>query len=264
MEPYRTRAGRLRQAAIRASGLYDPWGLWFVPAFGSARFERIMSAGFILAIVIILVVGLWGMRKAGGGRPAAPGGSRPQVVRKEERPLTLDERIAEVAKERDPAAARAARRRLAEQCIRAGRAAEAVKLYEAALAGARGGDPALTFGLAHAHFENRDYGQCAATLDRVRQPDGRFKVPEMQLLYARSLEAASRFDEAKAAYAAAVEICPGEEARCRQALLLRRAGDPEAAIELFQAIVRSVAKADPAYLRTQREWFEIAKREIGG
>jgi hypothetical protein len=223
-----------------------------------------MSAGFILAIVIIVVAGLWGMHKAGGGRPASPGGPRPQPVRKEERTLSLDERIAEVAQERDPAAARAARRRLAEQCIRAGRAGDAVKLYAAALAGARGADPALTFGLAHAHFENRDYEQCVATLDRVRQPDGRFKVPEMQLLYARSLEAASRFDDAKAAYAAAVEICPGEEARCRRALLLRRSGEPEAALELFQVIVRSVAKADPAYLRTQREWFEIAKREIGG
>ena len=246
------------------AGVYDPGGVWFVPADSNARTERIMSAGLILAIVIIIAVGLWGMRKAGGGRPAAPRSPRPQAARKEERALTLDERIAEVAKERDPAAARAARRRLAEQCIRAGRAADAVKLYEAALAGARGADPALTFGLAHAHFENRDYGQCAAALDRVRQPDGRFKVPEMQLLYARSLEAAGRFDEAKAAYTAAVELCPGEEARCRQALLLRRAGEPEVALQLFQAIVRSVAKADPAYLRTQREWFEIAKREIGG
>jgi hypothetical protein len=223
-----------------------------------------MSAGFILAIVIIVAAGLWGMRKAGGGRPASPGGPRPQPARKEERTLSLDERIAEVAKERDSAAARAARRRLAEQCIRAGRAGDAVKLYAAALAGARGADPALTFGLAHAHFENRDYEQCVATLDRVHQPDGRFKVPEMQLLYARSLEAAGRFDDAKAAYAAAVEICPGEEARCRRALLLRRSGEPEAALELFQVIVRSVAKADPAYLRTQREWLEIAKREIGG
>jgi hypothetical protein len=35
------------------------------------------------------------------------------------------------------------------------------------------------------------------------------------------------------------------------------------ALALFQAIVRSVAQADPAYLRTQREWFEIAKRELG-
>ena len=227
----------------------------------NALFDRSMSP-LIFAIVILLVVGLWGMRKTGGW--SAPlGGSRAQPARKEERLLTLDERIAAVAKERDPAAARAARRRLAEQCIRAGRAADAVKLYEAALSGTRG-DAALIFGLAHAHFENRDYGQCAAALDRVRQADGRFRVPEMQLLYARSLEADGRFDEAKAAYAAAVEICPGEEARCRQALLLRRSGEPEVALELFQAIVRSIAKADPAYLRTQREWFEIAKREIGG
>jgi hypothetical protein len=225
-----------------------------------------MSDGFIIAMVIIVAVGLWGTYRA--RRPRAPqprgGFARPApAARAEERPLTLDERIAVVLKERDSPATRAARRRLAEQCIRAGRAADAVRLYEAALAGARR-DPALAFGLAHAHFENRDYAQCATTLDRVRQGDGRFRVPEMQLLYARSLEADGRFDEAKAAYAAAVEICPGEEARCRQALLLRRAGEPEAALALFQEIVRSVAKADPAYLRTQREWFEIAKREIGG
>ncbi len=223
-----------------------------------------MSDGFIIAMVIIVAVGLWGTYRA--RRPRAPqprvGPSRP--ARPEERALTLDERIAHAEKERDPAAARSARRRLAEQCIRAGRAADAVKLYEAALAGARGVDPALAFGLAHAHFENRDFARCVATLDRVRQDDGSFRVPEMQLLYARSLEADGRFDEAKAAYAVAAEVCPGEEARCRRALLLRRAGDPEAALELFQAIVRSVAKADPAYLRTQREWFEIAKRELGG
>jgi hypothetical protein len=225
-----------------------------------------MSDGFIIAMVIIVAVGLWGTYRA--RRPRAPqpraGFSRPAPARADERPLTLDERIAQIEKERDSAATRAARRRLAEQCIRAGRAADAVRLYEAALAGARGVDPALAFGLAHAHFENRDFAQCAATLDRVRQNDGSFRVPEMQLLYARSLEAAGRFDEAKAAYAVAAEVCPGEEARCRRALLLRRAGEPEAALELFQSIVRSVAKADPAYLRTQREWFEIAKRELGG
>jgi hypothetical protein len=188
-------------------------------------------------------------------RPAKP-------ARAEERPLTLDERIALIEKERDSPAARSERRRLAEQCIRAGRTADAVRLYQAALKSGRD-DPALNFGLAHAQFANRDYADCAATLERIRGPDGRLRVPEMQLLYARSLEAAGRFDEAKAAYAVAVEICPGEEARCRQALLLRRAGEPETALALFQEIVRSVAKADPAYLRTQREWLEIAKREIG-
>jgi hypothetical protein len=222
-----------------------------------------MSSALIIALALILAIGLWGTYRARRGQSATPRVAAARPARAEERTLTLDERIAQVGKERDSAAARSARRRLAEQCIRAGRAADAVRLYEAALAGARGVDPALTFGLAHAHFENRDYGQCAAALDRVRQPDGRIKVPEMQLLYARSLEADGRFDEAKAAYTAAVELCPGEEARCRQALLLRRAGDPEAALALFQEIVRSVAKADPAYLRTQREWFEIAKRELG-
>src|SRR5262245_16697218 len=244
-------------------GVYDPRSVWFVRAAATRGSDCDMSEALIIAIVIIVVAGLWGMRKGGGGRAAQFGGSKAHV-RKEERPLSLDERIAAVAKERDSPTVRAARRRLAEQCIRAGRPADAVKLYEAALAGARGGDPALAFGLAHAYFENRDYGQCAATLDGMRQPDGRFRVPEMQLLYARSLEADGQFDAAKAAYAVAVEICPGEEARCRQALLLRRAGEPQAALELFQAIVRSVAKADPAYLRTQREWFEIAKREPGG
>jgi len=223
-----------------------------------------MSDGFIIAIVLILAVGLWGMFRARSGASPRPRAAPARPARPQERPLSLDERIAQAEAERDPAAARAARRRLAEQCIRAGRAADAVRLYEAALAGARGADPALTFGLAHAHFENKDYAACAAALHRVREAGGGFRVPEMQLLYARSLEADGRFDEAKAAYEAAAAVCPGEEARCRQALLLRRAGEPEAALELFRAIVRSVAQADPAYLRTQREWFEIAKRELGG
>jgi len=218
-----------------------------------------MSPGLIIAIVLLVAVGLWGMRK--GSRGASPRPSGP-VVAKPQRVLTLDERIALVEKERDPAAARAERRRLAEQCIRAGRTEEAVRLYQAALKSARD-DAALAFGLAHAQFANKDFAEGAATLERMRQPDGRLKTPEMQLLHARCLEAAERYDEAKAAYAVATEICAGEEARCRRAQLLRRTGEPETALALFQEIVRAVAKADPAYLRTQREWFEIAKREIG-
>lgn len=186
-----------------------------------------------------------------------------QPPRIQERPITLDERIALVETERNPVAARAERRRLAEQCIRAGRADDAVRLYRGALKSAPD-DATLNFGLAHAQFAAKDFADCAVTLERLRQPDGRMKTPEMQLLYARCLEAAEQYDAAKAAYAAAAEVCAGEEARCRRAQLLRRTGEPETALTLFQEIVRAVAKADPAYARTQREWFEIAKREIGG
>lgn len=219
-----------------------------------------MSPGFIIAIVLLVAVGLWGMRKARSGASPRPSGP---VVPKPERVPTLDERIALVEMERDPAAARAERRRLAEQCIRAGRTQEAVRLYQAALKSAPD-DAALNFGLAHAQFAAKDFVDAATTLERMRQPDGRLKTPEMQLLYARCLEAAEQYDAAKAAYAVAGEICAGEEARCRRAQLLRRTGEPETALALFQEIVRAVAKADPAYARTQREWFEIAKREIGG
>jgi len=180
-----------------------------------------------------------------------------------ERVLTLDERIAAVGRGRDVAAANAERRKLAEQCLRGGRTDDAIALYEEALAAAGRDDPVLTFGLAHARFAAEDFTECTALLERLRRPEGGFNVPEMQLLLARSLEGAGRLEAARDAFKSALDICPGEEARCRYAQLLRREGEVEAAQAEFRAVIRSVAKADKSYDASQRQWLELARRHVG-
>jgi hypothetical protein len=54
----------------------------------------------------------------------------------------------------------------------------------------------------------------------------------------------------------------GAEARCRYALLLRRAGHAEQARRLFEEVVRAVDKAGKPFKRDQREWYDIAKHNL--
>jgi hypothetical protein len=57
---------------------------------------------------------------------------------------------------------------------------------------------------------------------------------------------------------------PGEEARCRFALLLKDLGQTERAQALFQEIVKSVRGAPGYYRSRQREWYRIARQQLGG
>jgi len=56
---------------------------------------------------------------------------------------------------------------------------------------------------------------------------------------------------------------PGEEARCRYALLLEKLGQHERAQRVFREIVESVRGAPSYYRSRQREWLKIARRNLG-
>ena len=55
---------------------------------------------------------------------------------------------------------------------------------------------------------------------------------------------------------------PGEEARCRYAQLLEKAGDPAGAVTQYVETVRRVELQKGHYRREQREWYELAKRKL--
>ena len=57
---------------------------------------------------------------------------------------------------------------------------------------------------------------------------------------------------------------PGEEARCRYAVLLQSIGRTERAQALFREIVDSVRHAPSYYRSRQREWYKIAKDQLAG
>ena len=97
-------------------------------------------------------------------------------------------------------------------------------------------------GLALAQFALKDYAGACATLDRLRAAHPDLDCPDGHLLYARSKEHQSEIEQALIEYAALAGYYPGEEARCRLALLLQKTGRVAEAKTLFQQ----------AYLATSR------------
>jgi hypothetical protein len=151
---------------------------------------------------------------------------------------------------------------LAEECLRRGRPADAERLFQSCLVGAHATDHALMLGLARAQFDLGDYTRACETLDHLRAAHPDLECPQGHLLYARSKEQLGGIDDALIEYAALAEYFPGEEARCRLALLLQKTGRVAEARAIFQQVVRSVERASRLYWRAEREWYEVARRNI--
>jgi hypothetical protein len=167
-----------------------------------------------------------------------------------------------LAEELDTADTVENRRRLAEECLRIGKLEQAVSLYKTALIGIHKDDANLMHGLARAYFAAGDSANCAQTLEALKAANPKYESADAHLLYARALEGQGRRDEALHEYEAVSRYFAGAEARCRYALLLQQAGHGQQAKQLFQEVVRAVDKAGGPFKRAQREWYDIAKRNL--
>ena len=156
------------------------------------------------------------------------------------------------------------RKRLAEALCADKRFDEARTLYETALEGAHADDPALMMGLTRSLFGLQDYAGVCDTLDRLRTANPDFESPEGHMLYARAREGMGDLDQAAVEYESLAGYYPGEEARCRYALLLQRLGQVDEARDIFQAVVTSVETAPKTYFRAQRDWYQVAKNNLPG
>jgi hypothetical protein len=153
---------------------------------------------------------------------------------------------------------------LAEECLRSGRAADAKRLLQSCLTGVHATDHVLMLGLARAQFSLDDHAGACATLDRLRAAHPDLDCPDGHLLYARSKEQQGDVEQALIEYAALAAYYPGEEPRCRLALLLQKLGRVAEARTLFEQVVRSVERASKLYWRAEREWYEVARRNLSG
>jgi hypothetical protein len=151
---------------------------------------------------------------------------------------------------------------LAEECLRRGRPADAERLFQSCLIGVHATDHALMLGLARAQFALEDHAGACETLDRLRAAHPGLDCPDGHLLYARSKEQQGEVEQALIEYAALAEYHPGEEARCRLALLLQKTGRVAEARALFEQVVRSVERATKLYYRSERDWYEVARRNL--
>lgn len=154
------------------------------------------------------------------------------------------------------------RRRLAEELVNKGQFPEAIETYRSALTGLYEHDPHLMLGLAQAQFGSSDYRGARETLDRLIRDNPEFKSADGHLLYARALEAEGNLDKAVDEYRAVSGYYPGAEAKVRYGQLLKRRGESESARKVFQELLDSAQLAPAHYRKVQREWLDLARREM--
>ena len=74
-----------------------------------------------------------------------------------------------------------------------------------------------------------------------------------------------RLDDTAAAlkeYEAIINAFPGEEARCRYALLLEKSGNIKSAEKTFESIINDAKSSPRYYRRDQKQWIRIAKDHL--
>ncbi|MDE2184015.1 MAG: hypothetical protein KGJ78_13430 [Alphaproteobacteria bacterium] len=157
-----------------------------------------------------------------------------------------------------------AKRALAEECIKRGRFQDAVDLYQGAMSGPLGeSDPVLLRGMARAKLLAGDGPGAVAAFEKLKDLDRAAFDADAELDYARALALVGRTQDALHQYEAVVPRYPGEEARCRFAVLLQSLGQHDRAQALFREIVESVRHAPGYYRSRQREWYRIAREQLG-
>lgn len=155
------------------------------------------------------------------------------------------------------------KRALAEECIKTGRFADAVELYESAMQGPLGAqDPTLLKGLGRARMLSGQGAEAEALFVKLKDVDPAAFDADAELDYARALALQSKNDAAVAQFEKVVARYPGEEARARFGLLLESLGQQARAQALFTEILKSVKGAPSYYRSRQREWVSIAKSHI--
>jgi hypothetical protein len=139
---------------------------------------------------------------------------------------------------------------------------KALPLLQSAATGLYSDDPMILMTLAQAQFGCGRFQQTTATLDHLKAKNPKFENADGHLLYARSLEAQGRADDARGEYAAVSNYFAGAEARVRYGLFLQQQGEAEQAKRVFQEVVRSLDKAGKVFIRDQREWYDIARQNL--
>ena len=153
------------------------------------------------------------------------------------------------------------RRRLAQESFDSGDYQQSSELYRSGLRGLYATDPELMLGLARSQFALNLHAEARQTLDTLIAANPDFRSHDGHLLYARCLEALGDIPKAIEEYQALVEGFPGEEARVRFGLLLKREGRTAQASEVFNTVLKRSRVAPKYYQREQREWIGIATRE---
>ena len=122
--------------------------------------------------------------------------------------------------------------------------------------------PPVAWQAAKAQFALGLAGEARDTLDALIAANPKYRSSDGHLLYARALEAMGETAAALHEYETLAPGYPGEEGRARYAQLLLRDGQRDKAQAVFNDIIRRSSLAPDYYRRDQREWIDLAKREV--
>jgi len=151
---------------------------------------------------------------------------------------------------------------LARACIERRMHEEAAALYRSCLGGVHENDPDIRFGLANALELNGNHDEALGFAQKLRASHRAFRPADVGLLIARALEGANRLEEALAELRILADTYPGEEGRWRYGALLSRLGRAEDAQEVFRRIVRNAERMPEHYRDAQKDWLDLARRQM--
>ncbi len=151
------------------------------------------------------------------------------------------------------------KQKLADECLEAHMASDAIELYLSCLTGVGEGDADTMLKLAYAYFSHKEYEKCINTLDDIIQHNPNFTSTDGHLLYARSLEQLERFEEALKEYQIVAENYPGEEGRVRYGLLLLQLNQQNKANMVFNETINRSKLAPKFYQKKEKYWVNMAK-----
>lgn len=152
---------------------------------------------------------------------------------------------------------------LAGECMNHRMYAEAARLYESCLSGAYANDGAILFALAKAAVEGGDWSKGSEVIARMKIAAPKLRSLEVRLLEARIHEGRGQYDAALAIFREILPLFVGLEARYRYGRLLLRLGRQEAAMEMFNEVVKH-AKRFASSIEEEEYWADAARQAITG
>jgi hypothetical protein len=152
---------------------------------------------------------------------------------------------------------------LAAECMNHRMFGEAARLYESCLAGAYASDGAILFSLARARAEGGEWARAVEAIARLKAAAPKLRTLEVRLLEARVHEGRGEYDAALAIYREILPAFVGLEARYRYGRLLLRLGRQDAAMEMFNEVVKH-ARRFASSIEEEEQWAEAARQAIVG
>ncbi len=154
------------------------------------------------------------------------------------------------------------RLQLADECFARRIYGEAETLYQGCLRGPTEDDPHILLKIAKSQSAQEKHEQALATLEQLIAAQPNFRSHDGHLLYAKSLLALGREEEALTEFAALADAYPGEEARVLYAQLLQKLGRTEEAVAQYEQTVVRARRAPKYYRRKEKQWISIAETAL--